>query len=97
MRPSLTKIAYAIAILLAVGYAFFTLRGPQGIPGLAEKRRQIQDLEKRNATLAREIELKRERIDRLRGNPTLQELEIRRRLKLVQPDEKVYILQDSPK
>ncbi len=97
MRPSWTKIAYTIAFLLAIGYAVFTLRGPQGIPGLAEKRRQIQQLEERNAALAREIELKRERIERLRGSPTLQELEIRQRLKLVQPEEKVYILQDTPK
>lgn len=95
MRPSLMKIGYAIAILLAVGYAFFTLRGPQGIPALAEKRRQIQELEQRNATLAREIEIKRERISRLRESPSLQELEIRQRLKLVQPDERVYILQDK--
>lgn len=95
MRPSLTKIGYALAILLAVGYAFFTLRGPQGIPALAEKRRQIQQLEERNATLAREIEVKRERIGRLRESPSLQELEIRQRLKLVQPEERVYILQDK--
>jgi cell division protein FtsB len=84
-----------LAILLAVGYAFITLRGPQGIPALAEKRRQIEALEKRNAGLAREIESKRERINRLRESPSLQELEIRQRLKLVQPNEKVYILQDK--
>ena len=97
MRPSLTKIGYGVAILLAVGYAFFTLRGPQGIPALAEKRQQIQALERRNAGLAREIEIKRERIGRLRESPSLQELEIRQRLKLVHPDEKVYILQDNRK
>jgi cell division protein FtsB len=95
MKPSLTKIAYLSAILIAVGYAFITLRGPQGIPALAEKRRQIEILEKRNAALAREIEAKRERINRLRESPSLQELEIRERLKLVHPNEKVYILQDK--
>lgn len=97
MRTSLTKVACAIAILLAAGYAFFTLRGPQGIPGLTEKRRQVQELEKRNAALAREIEMKRDRINRLRESPSLQELEIRQRLKLMQPNEKVYILQDGAK
>ena len=66
-------------------------------PRLADKRRQIQELEKRNATLAREIEAKRERINRLRESPSLQDLEIRRQLKYVHPDEKVYILQDSHK
>jgi cell division protein FtsB len=97
MRPSLAKIGYAIAILLVAGYAFITLRGPQGVPALAEKRRQIQELEQSNAVLAREVELRRERIERLRESPSVQELEIRQRLKLVQPDERVYILQDGDK
>ncbi len=97
MQFSVAKIGLALALLLTVGYAFFTLRGPQGIPGLAEKRRQIQELEKRNSVLAREIEARRERIDRLRESPSLQELEIRKQLKYVHPDEKVYVLQDGRK
>ena len=93
MRPSLTRFAYVIAFLLAIGYAVFTLRG--GIPALVEKRRQIQELEKRNAGLAREIELKREHLSRLRDSREQQELEIRERLKLAKPGEKVFILQDE--
>ncbi len=95
MKRPLTKFAYGLALLLAVGYAFVTLRGPQGIPALAEKRQQIEELEKRNGVLARDNEAKRDRINRLRESPSLQELEIRQRLKLVRPDEKVYILQDN--
>jgi cell division protein FtsB len=97
MPPRLAKIGFALAILFAAGYAFVTLRGPQGLSGLAEKRREIQGLEKRNAALAREIEAKRERINRLRESPSLQELEIRRQLKYMHPEEKVFILQDSRK
>jgi cell division protein FtsB len=97
MKPSLAKIGSAVAILLVVGYAFFALRGAQGVPALLEKRRQIQQLEQRNAMLAREIELKRQRIRRLRENQDEQELEIRQRLKLVRPGEKVFILQDQEK
>jgi cell division protein FtsB len=97
MRSLFTRFAYAAAALLIAGYAFFALRGPNGIPGLIEKRRQVQDLEKRNATLAREIELKRARIHRLRDSQSDQELEIRQRLKLVKPDEKVFVLQDQEK
>ena len=97
MRLSLAKIGFAFALLLTVGYAFFTLRGPQGIPGLSEKRRQIQEMEKRNGALAREIEARRERISRLRESPSLQELEIRKQLKYVHPNEKVYVLQDPRK
>jgi cell division protein FtsB len=47
--------------------------------------------------IAREIEQKRARIGRLRDNETDQELEIRQRLKLVKPDEKVFMLQDQEK
>ena len=97
MRWSFTKFVCAGAVLLILGYAFFALQGSQGIPGLMDKRRQIQELEKRNAGLAREIEEKRAHIDRLRENQSDQELEIRERLKLVKPDEKVFILQDQQK
>jgi cell division protein FtsB len=97
MKSLIARVACAIAVLLIASYAFFALRGPQGIPGLFEKRRQIHELEKRNAVLAREIEEKRGRINRLRDNQTDQELEIRQRLKLVKPDEKVFVLQDQDK
>ena len=59
-----------------------------------EKREQIKLLERRNADLAQEIERKRDHIRRLADNPAEQELEIRERLKLVRPDEKVYITGD---
>jgi cell division protein FtsB len=84
-------------VVLIAGYAVVALGGPRGIPGLIEKRKQVEELEKRNAALAREIEEKRARIGRLRDNETDQELEIRQRLKLVKPDEKVFMLQDQEK
>jgi len=97
MKSFFTRFAFAAALLLIAGYAFVALRGPQGIPGLLEKRRQIQELEKHNSELAREIEQKREHINRLRDSESDQDLEIRQRLKLVKPDEKVFILQDQEK
>jgi len=97
MKSPLAKFLCVVAVLLIAGYAVVALGGPQGIPGLIEKRKQVQELEKRNAALAREIEQKRARIDRLRDNETDQELEIRQRLKLVKPDEKVFMLQDQGK
>lgn len=69
-----------------------TLRG--GIPALIQKQSEIRTLEKQNADLAREIEFRRERIQRLREDESEQELEIRQRLKLVRPGEKVFILQE---
>ena len=92
MRASLTRFAVLTATLLVAVYAFFTLRS--GIPALVEKQHQIREMERHNAELARQIGEKRERIQRLRESEAEQELEIRQRLKLVRPGEKVFILQD---
>ena len=97
MKASLAKFAYVVAFLLVVSYAFVTLRGPRGISALIEKRHQIQEMEDRNLRLNREIERKREHIKRLVDNPGEQELEIRERLKLVNPKDKVFITGDPEK
>ena len=94
MRSFVAKLGYAAAVLVAASYAFVTLRGPQGVPALMQKQKEIKMLEKQNGDLAREIEFRRERIQRLREDETEQELEIRQRLKLVRPGEKVFILQE---
>ena len=92
MKFFASRSVYVLAFLVVVSYAFFALRGPKGVSGLFEKRRQIEELQKRNAILAQEIEHKRAHIQRLSNNPAEQEVEIRQRLKLVHPGEKVYIL-----
>lgn len=97
MKVSLSRFAYAVALLLVAGYAWMTLHGSHGWRALEERKAEIRDMEKRNAGLAQDIERKRERIRRLADNPAEQELEIRERLKLVKPNEKVYIIGDSAK
>jgi len=97
MRTQFARLAYAILFLAAVSYAVVTLRGPNGIPALIEKQRQIRQMEERNAALAREIERKREHIKRLTDNSSEQELEIRERLKLVRPGEKIYVIEPEKK
>ena len=97
MKAPLSRVAYVMAFLMVTSYAFFTLRGPKGIPGLLERQRQIQETEKRNTALAREIEQKREHIQRLANNPAEQEKEIRQRLKLVRRGEKIYIVGEPEK
>jgi cell division protein FtsB len=92
MKASLPRFAYAIAVLLVGSYGYVALRGPKGLNAIAEKRVQIRELEKRNEELVKDIERKREHIRRLNENPSEQELEIRERLKLVHPNEKVYII-----
>jgi cell division protein FtsB len=97
MKLTVGRCAYSFAILLVIGYGIYTLRGSQGIPALIKKQEEFKELEKRNAELAKEIEAKRAKIQRLRENPEEQELEIRRQMKLVKPGEKVFILQDQDK
>ncbi|PWU11568.1 MAG: hypothetical protein C5B51_02285 [Terriglobia bacterium] len=92
MNRSLSRFGYLVAFLLVISYAFFTLRGPKGVPALLAKERQIEQMEKRNAGLAQENERMREHIQRLGDDAVQQELEIRQRLKLVHPGEKVYIV-----
>jgi cell division protein FtsB len=92
VRSSFAKLGYALAVLVAASYAFVTLQ--QGVPALMQKQQEIKTREKENADLAREIESRRERIKRLGEDESEQELEIRQRLKLVRPGEKVFILQD---
>jgi cell division protein FtsB len=97
MKISAIRTAYAATVLSGVVYAFIVLRGENGIPGLLAKRQQVQEIEQSNQKLIREIEAKKSRIQRLQENPVEQEYEIRQRLKLARPGEKIYILDDKKK
>jgi len=92
MKAPVTRIAYVIVFLVVVTYAFFAY--PKGMHAWQEKERLIEVKEKSNAALAQEVERKKEHVHRLSTNPTEQELEIRKRLKLLKPDEKSYIVGD---
>jgi len=93
MKVPLGRFAYVVAFLVIAAYAVVTLRGPRGISAWIEKQRQIHELEKRNASLSEEIERQIQRLKRVSNNPEQQELEIRERLKLVHPKDKVFILE----
>ena len=97
MRISVVKTVYALIVLCGIVYAFVALRGPNGIPALIEKRRQVREYETGNAQLHREIEQKEGRIQRLQNDPREQEIEIRQRLKLASPGEKIFIIDDKKK
>jgi cell division protein FtsB len=94
MKISIAKAAYLAGVLLLAVYGFVTMRGRDGVQALMDKRERIRRMEERNANLARELEARRDRITRLKESQSEQELEIRQRLKLVKPGEKVFILQD---
>ena len=91
MKSSVIRFLYAMALVMAVVYAFFAMRGPHGVAAYTQKRQEIREMEESNAALARENQLKREYVERLRQSQAEQELEIRRRLKLVKPNEKVFM------
>src|SRR5437868_8384384 len=97
MKISAIKAAYTFIVLLGIVYAFIALRGPNGIPALLEKRRQVHEYETSNEQLHREIEQKQGRIQRLENDPREQEIEIRQRLKLTGPGEKIFIIDDKKK
>jgi cell division protein FtsB len=92
MKPPFARFAYIAALLVVSVYAFVTLRGPRGVPAVIQKQTLIQEMEKRNQKLHEEIERKKEHIRRITDNPAEQELEIQNRLKLVHPNDKVYII-----
>ncbi len=95
MRNPALKIAYAILVLGCVAYAFVSLSGQNGIPALLAKRHQVAVYQEQNQQILRENAQKQQKIERLENNPIEQEMEIRQRLKLAKPDEKIYILDDN--
>jgi cell division protein FtsB len=95
MNLPLRTIICTMALILAGCYVLFSLRGPNGIPMVLEKNRQIRDLQEQNANLQREIELKRERIRGLSEDPSQVELEVRKQLRLLKKNETSFVLQDQ--
>ena len=87
--------AFVLVVILATAYGWVFLRGPQGLQTLIEKRREIRDLEERNANIKRENERRKERIHRLQESRSEQEMEIRKQLKLQSPGETTFILPES--
>lgn len=96
LHPILRPLAALAALVGLAAYATIMLRGPQGLSALAEKRREVRELEEKNANLMRDIEAKRQRIERLKHDRATQELEIRKRLKLQHPGETSFVLPDAP-
>src|SRR5260370_42534631 len=93
MKYPATRIGYGLALMMAVVYAFFTLRRPHGISAWMEKRQQIRQLEENNATLMRDNQAKRDCIERLDKSRDEQERVIRGRRKLVKHNEKIFLNQ----
>ena len=79
MLGSLLRPLAAVAALAGLAaYATIMLRGPQGVSALSEKRQEIRSLEEQNANLQRDIEAKKQRIQKLKTDPSTQEVELER-------------------
>jgi cell division protein FtsB len=97
MSNQALKSIYAIVLVAGIVYAFVELRGPSGVGALMQRRTQVSQLEAENQKLNQELQHRQDRIQRLEQNPTEQEFEIRQRLKLAKPGEKIYILEPGNK
>jgi cell division protein FtsB len=100
----LQKVGVLTALTLCGVYVYVALRGPQGLPAVEERWTEIRDLQKRNADLKRDVDSRSDRIRQLQDSPSEQELEIRRRLKMLRKGETTFIIApggaatgDSPK
>jgi cell division protein FtsB len=91
MKLPFGRVAFLVTFLAVASFAFVTLRGPRGIPALLEINRQIGAKEVTNGVLAQEVEKLRVYRDQLDNDRGVQEMEIRKRLKLMKKGEKVYI------
>lgn len=86
LRQYLRPLA-AVAALTGLGaYATIMLRGPQGIAAWTDKRQEIRTLQEQNANLQRDIDLKKQRIELLKHDPSTQEVELEK-LGLVHKDD----------
>ncbi len=97
IKNTVRRTVFLLVAALAGVYGYLALRGPQGIPALREKWREIRTLEEDNANIQRENQYRRDRIKKLEESTSEQELEIRKKLKLVRPGETSFILPDQPK
>jgi cell division protein FtsB len=97
LRAAAERTGWVAAFALVLAYGWIALRGPQGLPALIEKHREIRRLEEQNAIQSHENQLKRERVQRLENSRSEQEMEIRKQLKLLRPGETTFILPDAPK
>jgi cell division protein FtsB len=98
MLQQLVRRGGLIAAIVFFGaYGWMALRGPQGIQALAEKHRQIRQLQEQNAATSLENQRLREHIRQLKESPSAQDMEIRKQLKMLRQGETTFIIQDAPK
>jgi cell division protein FtsB len=96
MNTSVRRAILLIVFALIGAYGLMELRSPQGIPALRQRWTESRKLEEENANLQRENNYRRDRIKKLESSASEQELEIRKKLKLLRPGETSFILPPQP-
>lgn len=94
MNSHWRNLILGVVCLTMTGYTVHVLRGPQGIPAFMEKRQEMKHLQDEVEELQRANDRKRARIEELKREPAAQEPEIRERLKMLKPGEKVFVVPD---
>jgi cell division protein FtsB len=97
MSNTVRRVIFVVVFALIGAYGLVELRGPDGLPALKQRWTEIRQLEEENANLQRENDYRRDRIKKLEGSASEQELEIRKQLKLLRPGETSFILPEQPK
>ncbi|HKI21438.1 MAG TPA: septum formation initiator family protein [Isosphaeraceae bacterium] len=97
MSTVVRRAAYSAALAMMAVYGYIALSGPQGIPALRKKWTEIRQLEEDVANLKRDNQAKKDHIRRIETDPAEQEMEIRKRLKLLRPGETSFILPETSK
>lgn len=89
---------WELLVLLAAGAALFVALDVRGtIVRWQAQQRRLRELERQNVELVREIERRRERLERLRTDQAEQERHLRQQQKRVRPGEELFILPEQPK
>jgi len=93
MTSKLKQVGSVALILAASGYAFTRLQGPQGVPALLNKYKELRQLEDQNESLRQDIRKRQLRNEDLQKDESI-ELEIRNRFHMLKPKELEFRFQD---
>lgn len=97
-RSQAIQVYKRLGLVLAVAgfciYAVVNLTGPQGIPALLAKWKELREIEATNARLVSEVSDRRDKVRILRESAEAREFEIRKKLQKLREGEKLYQVPD---
>ncbi|MBI4889557.1 MAG: septum formation initiator family protein [Acidobacteria bacterium] len=90
------QLGYVAVAAVACFYVFVALRGPNGIPTMMEKRRQIEHLKLENDALRQEIDRRKVAIEQLQTSDDARRRAVREQTrKAMEGDITVYLPEPS--